>query len=546
MAKTPQWTVRETGAASGGPLIVAPRNADAPYRALSGLGATVRDLGKTLTAEARVAQERSRALQRATEASDVRLDLTRKFLDLRDELGNIPDPEERLRRWDAAQGEFGTQLESIPDPETRAAAQRYYDDDMRAWDAEVHGSVAASRLAQAERGLQNAAAMSLELRDLSLYEERVRQAAPVVGWTDQVVADEMDRMERLIGHEQAKDAVAARAASLPFDDAVAYLNSDAPFYGTAIDPQEKQKFLDAQMGLLTRQQAAAAQEARRVESVRETNGVAAIAAAYRDKLDLDATLKQMEAGALRPEDFNQAVQIAKKGPVTQNDPAVYAQVQDLLDGMARGAQTPQAVRRFALDHADRLTPAKMETILQETAQAFAPQSQALRDAVTRARSQLVTAPEAESPMMALLRAQNPDAAQDVDNQRARQWRLVNYLEDELQRYLRENPQATREDIIKKGRALEVYLRQQAPERQGQIIAAWETDATRPAGPVFVAQTPQQADQAAARYVDEMFGPAVPVGLESIWSDLTPEEQTDVRELLAQGVSVARILAEVGQ
>jgi len=530
MARLPKWDM-EVVPTGGGPLVVrASGEPGAAGAAAAGLGRTVAHTGATITAEARQAEERTKALQQDTQTSQYALEATQGYNQLSSELAMEQDPDARAPKWKAFQTAQRTRLGEIGDDDVRERAETWLNEQTALWDADVRKGTWRLRLKQSYDHLKALDTDATARRDDSLI---VPQLSAMVQAGHMAAGDANDYLQakrREIRGELGKDAIAAKVFQMDHGDAVTALKDPATFKGLALDPQQVSEFRDKLHAQLDVQRAAASQEARAVEQGRERAGVQAIAAAYRGQLDAAATIEAMETGAMRPEDARTALEIATKGPAAENDPKTYAELLRLQDGLARGAVEPAAVRRYAMAHATRLKPATVDAALRAAAETYSPQQQAVNEAVQRARQQFVTVTDST---LELLAAMGRGAAElkPAEDKRAFQYRLVSYLSDELDQYVRAHPEATREEITKRGRQIETSLRQQTQTEQRTTIDAWERAAFAPAAAQPWGEVPLPSPD------------GVPAGLEGLWPQLNDAEKQTVRELLAAGLSIERILEE---
>ncbi len=554
MARQPLWTVREDPSGAG-PLVVTPPNPGTAGRAMAGFGSALFQVGSLLTAEAKDAEQRTRALQQQTAVDDYTLEATQKFLTIRQEITAMPDPDQAAARWAQARTELlpTGAAEGDETDETFQLKRQRYDREMASWEKVIAADIQARRVQQAQDSLTAARAASIAMRDTSLFLERLQDAAPLVGWTQQQVQDEFAAVDRAVSQELAKDRVAAKVARMPYDEAVAYLNSDAPFYGTGLNPQAKQEFLDKQMGLLSRQRAKAIQEANLAESVRQHNAAQYLGRAGQGQpVDVDAMWKLVEAGQLDAGAARTVQEMIVKGPATENDPATYARLLELQDEVSRGSKAPQDLAAFALANAGtKLTASAWQGALAHAANVYSPQMQAINEEVQQAGRQLVTV--TDQSLEALQMLADPALLQNAENQRANQYRQVDYVRRSLMDYVRDNPKATPDDIyVQRLRLLRNLQRQHADEVKSLLEAYEAGKLNPPAPPAGVSPTAAQAKGIQEAGVDLLTGGLrldlnpqhPPAGLESVWPALDEPRRAQVLRLLAKGATVEDILAAI--
>jgi hypothetical protein len=563
MAKQPQFRP-VIDPAGQGPLLVVPTDPGAAGRARAGAGSALAGLGDTafrtgvfLTAEAQEAERRTKELQRRTAVADFTLDRTQKFLAVRQEIQRTADPDAAAARWSEARGELAPGPMAAgggDDEEMGQLRQQAYDDRMVLWEGVIAADLQGLRVRQASASLESARKASIEMRDTSLFLERLQAAAPLVGWSEQEVQDEFSAVDRAVSAELTKDRIAAKVTSMPYDRAVAWLNSDGPFYGTGLNPQEKQKFLDEQMGRLTRQQAAAAQEANLAAAVRQRNAAQLLGQAGRGQpVDLDAMWGMVEVGSLDPAHARTVQDMLAKGPVTSDDPAVLQELLAIQDQVARGTAPAQKLVNFALAQAGtKLKDATWTSALEFAQKSFTPQMQAVNDEVQQATRELVTVTQESLDDLIALIGKGPTVAA-AENERANQYRQVDYIRRSLMDYVRDHPQATGDDIYRTRLSLLRSLQRQNADQVKSLLEAYEAGKLnpppQPAAPPMSPPTGPQVqglEQAGSRLAEQLAArpalpAAIPTGFESLWDTLSAEERTTVLTLLGRGWTPAQIL-----
>ncbi len=559
MAQQPQFRP-QLDPSGQGPLLVVPTDPGAAGRAraaaggaLAGLGESAFRTGVFLTAEAQEAERRTQELQRATAVSDGQLARTQTFLAVRDEILRTPDPEAAQARWAQARGELAPVNEAAGDERTAALQRQAYDQQMSLWESVIAGDIRGLRVRQADQSLDAARTASVQMRDTSLFLERLQAAAPIVGWNEQQVQDEFAAVDRAVSAELTKDRIATQVLTMPYDEAVAWLNSEAPFYGTGLDPQAKQQFLDQQMGLLTRQQARAAQEARIAAGVQQRNAAEVLARAGRgEPVDVDRMWDQVEAGTLDPGVARTVQETLIQGPATADDPATLQQLLVLQDRVARGAAPAAELTSFALAHAGtRLKDSTWTGALEFASKSFTPQMQAVNEEVQQAARELVTVTEQGLQQMMTMLA-DPTAIDAAENQRAFQQRQVDYVRRTLLDYVRQNPAATADDIYRERLITLRGLQRQSADQVRSLLEAYESRAVTPpaAAPPTPAAPPaagftSAVQQAAADWLAP-WNETAPAGLETVWPGLDERQRAQVVRLLGKGATPAQILEALRQ
>jgi len=281
-----------------------------------------------------------------------------------------------------------------------------------------------------------------------------------------------------------------------------------------------------------------------------------LVAAERGQADLDAGLDMVQRNELPYSIYEQGKRFMLQPP-EQNDPAVYEGLLALEDGVARGAVPAKDLKEYLRTHASGLTASTRQAAMERAGSPFTRQTQARNDAVQRAYGQFVHVEEIDAARRSDLYRQGftPAMIADMENRRAQQLNLVNMLGDELEEWIQKNPDATRAEIIRRGREIQVLISGRAIEEQDRMIGAWERgeEITFAGGERKKGQRtpltsgtllPQEAATGPAalivrtRDIDKI---ATPEGLASIWGELDPEAKADVMRLLARGKTAAEIL-----
>lgn len=333
MAKTPEWTVRETGE-GGGPLVVQPTGLDAPGRALAGIGHAIGQIGQFITAEAREAEAKTKDLQVRTEAAGFVQKKALAYNSLVSELGSISDPAVQDQRHREFMASIEEGLSGLSE-EAQGYAKLQLAQHVPAWDANIRTGIQMERGRQSDTLLKSLDQDAVATRNTAYYEDYLMQRLATGMETNQTAALKRDDIERRVTEELAIDEVAKTGNAIAQEKgtaaAIEYLNSGKPFYGTGVNPQRKQQVLDQQVGLLTRFQAQAAQEARQAEAAALHNGIELyVAAAQGNPVDLKDAGEKAGKGLLDPLYFRLATEMVKAGPAKQDDLTVLAASYDWL------------------------------------------------------------------------------------------------------------------------------------------------------------------------------------------------------------------------
>jgi|GEM_PF-6110419 len=507
-------------------------------RAQSQVGAVVGGLGARMTArgEEMVARGDALAASRAWRQIDEwRIGYLRQLPDRRKDLSasqihpvsgtNVTGYEMELDAFPNAMAEQMQRVSQGLSASARARLQMSYDDASPRWAQEVAtvlDRMEISDVVVEARGLarEGRAASGLDLVDL--YRDRL----------------DPDDYEKL-------------TAELRLTGAQSDLQEIARFDGwekarqTLQDPQWQQIYgLDVAEAAAVRNQLAGfvAEEAGIAESrqraVVEKNSDEYLVAAERGEADLEAGLEAVRRNELPYEVYRQARQIMAE-PRSQNDPDVYEQLVEMQDLAARGAIPGADVKSFLRQNASKLTPATRQAATERMGSPFSMQTQAKNDAVQRAYGQFVRVQE-DDPLKISLAGGDMSAIRAAGDARAQQLNLVNMLSDELEEWIQKNPDATRAEILRQGRMIQVQIGQRAIEEQDSLIRQWEASAGGMPGPeaAGVAGNLGNLRKTQTSAVPQSSAPA---GLESIWDQLDSEAKADVMRLLARGRTAEDIL-----
>jgi hypothetical protein len=546
MAKTPRWTP-QIDPSGNGPMMSVPRNADAPGRALAGAGRAVFQVGSFLSAEAKQAEEKTREYQREVEASKFRTERTDEFLETFDKISQTADPDERLAMWQQFQERAQTSLGTLKDEQTTAKATLYLNEDLRHWDSAVTQGVIQRRIDAGTEVEKTLLDQGRRLRSNVLYNDFLKDQVAAGAKTPEQATMAQEAFSSEILTLQGKDSVAADVTGMEYGPAVQYLNGpEAQNKLGGLDPQERQKFLDQQMGLLTRQQAQASQEARMADQMRTANGQRWLAKANQNQpIDLTAMWKEVDELGLDASVAKEVQAIVQNGPRTENDPATYAKLVEMQDAVQRGAAKGEDLKKFVFENASGLKRATSESALAAAANPFSMQTQAVTEAIQRMRGQFVRVQETDLQAL-LLSGATGESLKSAGDLRAGQLRLVDLGQDELEEWIGKNPDATRADILRRGREIQALIGQQSVEEQDRMIDAWQQgQEITLAGGERKKLTPEtQRTQRGTEENELGTGGAepAPVGLESVWGTLSVEERASAMRMIGRGVSASQILA----
>lgn len=549
MAKQPQWQPK-IDPAGGGPMMVTPTNASAPGRALAGAGREVRRLGEIFAyraerkdALAQAEQDRARreteALTRATKVADYKLDATRGFIDLRNRVLETADPDAARRLWDAEKETLAPVDDDAVGDDVTMLRRQVYDAAMQDWEGLVDQDVNSLRLRHAQQSAAAAEAVALELGDVELYRERMAAAGPILGLDAQTVQDRIDLLSRQIEKRDRGNEIRAELMAGPADEGLRRLESmNKPRILTDEEWGQLRKEIASDLQI---EAAVANQEVERRKAQVAANEARLWADFLDGKVDVTAIPDAIRRGDISAAVGERIVAAATKPMAVEDDPETYARLQALLDDVVGGRADPQAAIDFALSNRDKLSLATQKSALAQAANRSTPQVQALRDAVQRAYGQLVRI--SEDSLAELLRSGvSGDQMKTAADERAQQLNLVNIVSDELEEWIRKNPDATRAEILRRGREVQVLIAGQAVEEQDRLIGAWQRGES-----IGFAGGARKREGTSLTPLTPLTQPAAPVaaspaGLEGVWESLTVDEKASALRLLARGVTAAEIAA----
>jgi hypothetical protein len=537
--KQPGWTVEETGGGAG-PLVVRPLNPEAPGLALAGMGRSLAETGAFLTAEARDAEAKTRALQQTTEVSRYTLAALQQYGALKDELERVTDPDARLPRLQELEGQLRADLESLGDPQVRTRAETWLNEEYALWDKDVRTGTQALRLKQANDHFAALAEDAVARRDDSRIAAYLQDLTEQGFTAPQQAADTLAAYRTRIDRELDKDALTGMITALPYPQAVERLNGMAR-PGT-LNEQEWAQFKDGLHAQLDVARAQAAQEQRYRQQVVAANVTKSWAAALAGTLDVAAVPGQVERGDLPPDEAVRLTTFARRGPAAENDPATYAELNAKLGDLALGRTDAANVLKFATAHASKLKPGTVDAAIEAATNRATPQVRAVEDAVQSATREIVTVTDDVYAQILALSAGNTTALTSANDQRAGQWRQVDYVRQQLRAYVQQHPAATPDEIYVESRKLLRHLRTQTAEARTAEVEAWEEDLVWGTSPAPLESYDLETRQRRT-LVGGMKAVGAPAGLEGLWETLTAEEQRDVLELLRRGWTPAQILRE---
>ncbi len=518
-------------------------------RALAATGAEMAQLGGAMVAYGRQQEYRSEALA-----------ANRGFRELQEwHYGYLRQLNERRQELAAT---------SI-DPET-GGGQTGYEQETKGWPAQMQAQYDRVKGTLAPRAAQ-------------MLEERYNQYAP--HWSNQAV-EVLDHMEMedvtkeitdLAGQDRVADAAelldlyqdryspgdyqrigkaiatagleARRAGVEKYLQDVARTSSwqaagqlldDADFQRTwGLDISEAGD-LKTDLDKFVKEQAGLQDKARQRE--REEAANAWIVAADKGEANIAQGRQAVLAGTLDRAVYEEGKRILLNPP-TRNDPAVFEQLLELQDAAVRDPAQAGGLKTFVRAHASQLTPETRESALKLAAGQYNGQMQALNEEVQQAGRELVTV--TDESLQVLQGLANPALMQNAENQRANQYRQVDYVRRSLMDYVRDNPKATPDDLYVQRLRLLRGLQRQSSDQVKSLLKAYE------AGKLGLAAGPGGERVEAAQPWGEVMIPAlpapggVPKGLESVWDSLTPQRQAKALELLRLGRSPEEIVRRLG-
>ena len=261
--------------------------------------------------------------------------------------------------------------------------------------------------------------------------------------------------------------------------------------------------------------------------------------AYQGTVDMDQARAEYLSGQLTEKAYETIRRLDVQGARTENDPRTYAQLIAMEDAVQRGARPAADLEDFAKANADKLKRSTYESAMAMALNPFSMQVQAKNDAVQRAYGQFVRVQETDLEALLMQGASN-EAMRSAGDARAHQLNLVNMLSDELEEWIQKNPDATRAEILRQGRMIQVQIAQRTIQEQDSLIRQWEASAGGMPGPEAAGVAGNLGN---LRKIQPSAVPqsSAPAGLESIWDQLDSEAKADVMRLLARGLTAADIL-----
>lgn len=276
--------------------------------------------------------------------------------------------------------------------------------------------------------------------------------------------------------------------------------------------------------------------------------------AYQGTVDMDQARAEYLSGQLTEKAYETIRRLDVQGARTENDPQTYARLIAMEDAVQRGARPPADLADFVKANADKLKRSTYESAMAMALNPFSMQVQARNDAVQRAYGQLV---RVEIDRGELFRKGfTPAMVAELEHRRTKQLALVNMLSDELEEWIAKNPDATRAEILRRGREIQVLIGDQSVQEQDRMIDAWEqglemtfagASRKRPQPPkgqsaVQEAQEAQGTQESPSTSASAPPAPPSPPGLESVWGTMSVEEQASAMRLLSRGVTPQQILS----
>lgn len=545
MPQIPQY-VRQTPPQSRGPQLTG-----LAQRANAGIGAAVAQFGSRLAGwadqklDVRRAQEEREAERAAIVAAGAKhRDLDdrrlRYMLDLRNpqrrqELSAVAvDPvtgaersgyDVELDRFgDWMQGQFDELSEGLS-PRAREVFQAEYDGKYGAW---------AGQFAQAMDGLE-IEDVTARTRDLARSGRAAEALTELDLYRDRLGPERHQKLSVELAITGAQKDLQAQAELGGWESARALLQDPAWQETYGLDVAEAAGVRNALAGFVNDE---AQRSARQTAVEQELLARRRIDEAYEGTVDLDAVRAEYLSGSLPAEAYESVRRLTVEGRRLQNDPAAYAAYVDLKDAVARGARPAAELKAFAVANAGLLTAATFQEALDTAGNPFSMQVQAKNDAVQRAYGQFVRI--SEDSLAELLRSGvSGEEMKTAADERAQQLNLVNIVSDELEEWIRKNPDATRAEVLRRGREVQVLIAGQAVEEQDRLIGAWQRGES-----IGFAGGSRKREGTSLTPLTPLTTPTAPSGLEGVWGRLDGETQAAALRLLARGVTAAEILQEL--
>lgn len=521
MTKFPKWTA-DLVPTGGGPLIVRQPNAGQAGQALSGLGRTMAGVGQYLTQQAKEAAERTQELDRIRQASTATRQAAGELRKFADEIRRDPDPGNYERRFEEVSQSVLSGVDAIEDPEVKTRVQTQIDADLD-WH---YRDMLTHRMEKQQKAFESeysaAEEQAVRTGDVELVEKPLQDLQDVGLLSEQQASE-------YLAKTRAKTLVWQTALALGWKEGQEYIADPQTWKDVPLSLEEMSAFkkliesnLDSQKDVEDR---AARLEAAKADEVRRS----LFADAHADKLDdpsrIDAALR---SGIISPADAKDLHSLVRDGAPETNDFEALAKINQMIDGIERGQFTPTQVLTEIDRNVTKLTPAKRDSLIERATNVFSFQNRAMSDARRYAISQLVTVNESMLERLYSM-GTSTETLKPIEDRRAFEYRLVEYVEDQLGSWIQAHPEATPDDVQVHGRRLISQVRSMDQARRQSMLDAWET-VESPAATAW--EGPNEGVL--------MIGEA-PRGLESVWKSLSAEERDSARAFLRDGGTVEQVL-----
>lgn len=525
MAKFPKWSA-DLVPTGGGPLIVRQPNAGQAGAALSGLGRSMAGLGQYLTKEAKEAAEKTAELDRIRQASTATRQASQELRKFADEIRRDPEPGNYERRFEEVSQSVLAGIDAIEDPEVKTRVQTQIDSDLDFHYRDMLTHRMEKQQQAFEREYTAAEKQAVRTGDVELVEKPL-QDLQAVGLLSQEQAAEY------LAKTRAKTLVWQTAIALGWKEGQKYIADPQTWKDVPLGLEEMSAFKGLIESNLRSQEAIEGREAllqaAKTEQAKSGLFADALAGKLDDPMKIDLALR---AQVVTPAEAKDLYRLVRDGAPETNDFEALAKINQMIDGIERGQYQTSDVLKEIDRNVTKLTPAKRDSLIERATNVFSFQNRAMSDARRYAISQLVTVNESMLERLYSM-GTSTETLKPIEDRRAFEYRLVEYVEDQLGSWIQAHPEATPDDVQVHGRRLISQVRSMDQARRRSMLDAWETTETVS---TTTAATPWEGPNEGVLMIGE-----APRGLESVWESLSAEERDSARAFLRDGGTVEQVL-----
>jgi hypothetical protein len=418
-------------------------------------------------------------------------------------------------------------IEQIEDPEVRTGVQTKLDQELDYHYRDMLTYKSGKEIEAFEKEYSQAAEQAVRTGDVEVIEWPLQQLVEAGFYSDEQAQAAFDAT-------QAKTQVWQTALAKGWKEGLKYATDPETMVNLPLSQEERQAFKSELERYLqtekTLEELDQRKELARIEQTKNHLFADAMADQLDDPTQIDAALR---SGVVSPAEAKQLQELVKKGPPTENDPDALIEINRMIDGIERGDVQPQQVIAQINKNASRLTPAKRDSLIERATNVFGFQNRAMTDTRRYAITQLVTVNES---MLERLYAMGTgtDVLKPIEDRRAFEYRLVEYVQDQVGDWIRDHPDATPDDVQVQGRRLIHQVRDIEHAERQTLLDAWEQQGLTPAA------TPWEGPNEGVLPL----GTVSPQGLESVWDTMTTEEKQTALNALANGTATAEQIREM--